>query len=75
MMNDNDEDCEDETFVERDEADQPNFKGLAGGDVKLKPAQDDQLITPPSNKLPDSLLKLAMPLPLVAAGHSLLPDM
>jgi hypothetical protein len=35
---DNDEDCEDETFVERDERDQPNFKGLAGGDVKLKPA-------------------------------------
>lgn len=76
---DDDGSDEEETFADND-----GFSKLVGKN-ELNPTNataqgKNGIVSPPSEpipkpKLPDSLSMLAMPLPLVAAGHSLLPDM
>lgn len=71
-----DDDNEEETFAERDD----DYKGMQGQSSAVNSIEVNgpTFSLPPNEQkkmLPDSLKMLAMPLPLVAAGHSLMPDM
>jgi hypothetical protein len=70
--NEDNDDNEEDIFAEREDVfngEMPTDDALANGQTFSLPPNEQK------NKLPESLSMLAMPLPLVAAGHSLAPDM